>query len=154
MGEWEAWLKAGTGDDKTNIVVIADFWERTGGLFSRDRDLSANGGFYIPWGGFDARSGTFPGHIGGVPGFRLVPSMFFGPGGTPLPGVNTPLPHSAPNAATWPFYNTPFIPNFPFGIPEGRGFINPNSYPCAPDIVGPHALLHLPQFATVYKGGG
>ncbi len=35
MGEWEAWIKAGTGDDKTEIVVIADFWERTGGLFSR-----------------------------------------------------------------------------------------------------------------------
>ena len=34
MGEWEAWIKAGTGDDKTEIVVIADFWERTGGLFS------------------------------------------------------------------------------------------------------------------------
>ena len=34
MGEWEAWIKAGTGDDKTDIVVIADFWERTGGLFS------------------------------------------------------------------------------------------------------------------------
>ena len=31
MGEWEAWLKAGTGDDKTDIVVIADFWQRTGG---------------------------------------------------------------------------------------------------------------------------
>src|SRR5439155_318376 len=29
MGEWEAWLKAGTGDDKTDIVVIADFFERT-----------------------------------------------------------------------------------------------------------------------------
>ena len=55
MGEWEAWLKAGTGDDKTNIVVIADFWERTGGLFSRDRDLSANA-FYIPFGGSDIRS--------------------------------------------------------------------------------------------------
>src|SRR5437764_4480317 len=41
MGEWEAWIKAGTGDDKTNIVVIADFWQRTGGLFSRDRDLSS-----------------------------------------------------------------------------------------------------------------
>ena len=39
MGEWEAWIKAGTGDDKTDIVVVADFWERTGGLFSRDRDL-------------------------------------------------------------------------------------------------------------------
>ena len=55
MGEWEAWIKAGTGDDKTEIVVIADFWERTGGVFSRDRDLSANA-FYIPWGGVDVRS--------------------------------------------------------------------------------------------------
>src|SRR6184192_4417626 len=67
MGEWEAWIKGGTGDDKTEIVVIADFWERTGGLFSADRDLSANA-FQIPWGGGDFRSGGFPGHIGGVPG--------------------------------------------------------------------------------------
>src|SRR5213595_2549350 len=55
MGEWEAWLKAGTGDNKTDIVVIADFWERTGGLFSRDRDLTANA-FFTPFGGFEARS--------------------------------------------------------------------------------------------------
>ena len=45
MGEWEAWLKAGTGDDKTDIVVIADFYQRTGGLFSRDRDISSNGNY-------------------------------------------------------------------------------------------------------------
>ena len=64
VGKWEAWIKAGTGDDKTDIVVIADFWERTGGLFSRDRDISANGNF-IPFGGFDVRSGNEPGHIGG-----------------------------------------------------------------------------------------
>ena len=38
MGEWEAWIKAGTGDDKTDIVVIADFWQRLDGVFSRDRD--------------------------------------------------------------------------------------------------------------------
>src|SRR5438067_1928523 len=50
MGEWEAWLKAGTGDDKTDIVVIADAWERLNGLFSRDRDISANGNF-ISFGG-------------------------------------------------------------------------------------------------------
>src|SRR5262245_4502883 len=62
MGEWEAWLKAGTGDDKTEIVVIADFWQRTGGLFSADRDLSSNA-FQIPWGGFDNRNGNFPGAI-------------------------------------------------------------------------------------------
>ena len=105
MGEWETWLKAGTGDDKTDIVVIADFWERTGGLFSRDRDISSNA-FQIPFGGFENRSGS-PGYIGGFLGFRLIPSMFFGPGGLPLPGVNTPLPHSAPNAATSPFYIFP-----------------------------------------------
>ncbi|HET6181176.1 MAG TPA: TonB-dependent receptor plug domain-containing protein, partial [Candidatus Sulfotelmatobacter sp.] len=68
MREWEAWIKAGTGDDKTDIVVIADFWERTGGLFSRDRDLSANA-FYIPFGGFDTRSFDEP---GSVQGFRLL----------------------------------------------------------------------------------
>src|SRR6266540_4337901 len=54
MGEWEAWLKAGTGDDKTDIVVIADFWQRTGGLFSRDRDISSNANF-TRFGGFDNR---------------------------------------------------------------------------------------------------
>ena len=62
MGEWEAWLKAGTGDDKTEIVVIADFWERTGGVFSADRDLSGNA-FQIPWGGFDCRSGNVLGAL-------------------------------------------------------------------------------------------
>ena len=111
MGEWEAWIKAGTGDDKTDIVVIADFYQRLNGIFSRDRDISSNGNFRR-FGGFDARSGNFPGRIGG---FRLIPSLFFGPGGLPVPGVNTPLPHSAPNQQTSPFYvrpgNVPGIQN-------------------------------------------
>ena len=76
MGEWEAWIKAGTGDDKTDIVVIADFWERTGGLFSRDRNLSANGNF-TDFGGFDSRSSNFPGAIG-TAGWRLNPGLFYG----------------------------------------------------------------------------
>ena len=137
MGEWEAWLKAGTGDDKTDIVVIADFWERTGGVFSRDRDISSNA-FQIPWGGFDTRSGTFPGNIGG-PDFRLIPKLFFGPGGLPQFGVNTPLPHSAPNAQTSPFYKDPFA-------------VNPNAYPGAPGIHNPRR--QLTQVGTDYKGGG
>src|SRR5438094_1903244 len=94
VGEWEAWIKAGTGDDKTNIVVIADFWQRTGGLFSRDRDLSANA-FYIPWGGGEDRDFVATGSVAGLGsffGFRLLPSMFFGAGGLPQFGVNTPLP--------------------------------------------------------------
>ena len=155
MGEWEAWIKAGTGDDKTEIVVIADFWERTGGLFSRDRDLSANA-FYVPWGGFENRSAYKPGSIFFQGGRRLLPSIYFGPGGTPQPGVNTPLPHSALNAATSPFYKRLYIPLLAkFGFPPGTpGTINPNAYPGAPGIIGPHAALFLPQFGTDYKGGG
>ena len=68
MGEWEAWIKAGTGDDKTEIVVVADFWQRTGGLFSRDRDLTANA-FYIPWGGFDGREFVVSGSVAGLSSF-------------------------------------------------------------------------------------
>src|SRR5207237_2742933 len=97
MGEWEAWLKAGTGDDKTDIVVIADFYQRTGGLFSRDRDISSNGNF-TRFGGFDARSGNEPGRVGS---FRLIPRLFFGSG--------SPPPHSAPNAARSPFYIRPGV---------------------------------------------
>ena len=103
MGEWEAWIKAGTGDDKTDIVVIADFWERLNGLFSRDRDISSNGNF-IRFGGNDVRSSNEPGR---VDGFRLRPGMFFGPGGLPQPGINTPLPHSSTGPATSPFYRRP-----------------------------------------------
>src|SRR5213596_494952 len=138
MGEWEAWIKAGTGDDKTDIVVIADFWERTGGIFSRDRDISSNG-FQIPFGGFDARSGNFPGRVGSR---RLLPTMFFGPGGLPIPGVNTPIPGSSTGAANNPFYINPFV-------------ANPNAYPGAPGIIGPNAIqAPFPQFGPQYKGGG
>src|SRR5438874_3552173 len=140
MGEWEAWIKAGTGDDKTDIVVIADFWERLGGVFSRDRDISSNG-FQIPFGGFDNRSGNFPGRVQSA---RLLPSLFFGPGGTPQFGVNTPLPHSAFNRATSPFYKNPYA-------------VNPNAYPGAPGIIGPNSFAGVngaPQFGTDYKGGG
>jgi iron complex outermembrane receptor protein len=139
MGEWEAWIKAGTGDDKTNIVVIADFWERTGGVFSRDRDISSNA-FQLPWGGFDTRSGTFPGNIGGFD-FRLIPKMFFGPGGLPQFGVNTPLPHSASNAQTSPFYVNPFV-------------IAPNAYPGPPGINNPRVQEPQTLGTYGYKGGG
>ena len=149
MGEWEAWIKAGTGDDKTEIVVIADFWERTGGIFSADRDISSNA-FQIPWGGFDERSGNFPGNVQFL--FRLIPKMFFGPGGTPQIGVNTPLPHSAPNAATSPFYKQP---GFPFQVLGGLPVINPNAYPGAPGIIGPNAIqAPFPQTGPKYRGGG
>jgi iron complex outermembrane receptor protein len=130
MGEWEAWLKAGTGDDKTDIVIIADFWERTGGIFSRDRDLSSNA-FQIPWGGIDERSEREPGHIGDVIGFRLIPKLFF--------SANSPPAHSAPNVATSPFYKNPFL-------------IAPNAYPGPPGI---NFVTGVPETGPIqYKGGG
>jgi outer membrane receptor protein involved in Fe transport len=135
MGEFEGWIKAGTGDDKTDIVVIADFWERTGGVFSRDRDISSNA-FFIPWGGNEVRSGNEPGR---VQGFRLLPSLFFGPGGTPVFGVNTPLLHSSTNAAHSPFYKSPYA-------------VNPNAYPGAPGIHNDR--VQFDQFGTQYRGGG
>jgi iron complex outermembrane receptor protein len=129
MGEWNAWIKAGTGDDKTDIVVVADFWERTGGVYSRDRDISSNG-FFIPFGGFDARSGNEPGRVHGR---RLLPRLFF--------SANTPKPHSAPNAETSPLYKSPYA-------------VNPNAYPGAPGINNPQAGVFVPQTGTDYKGGG
>src|SRR5262249_10980094 len=77
--------------------------------------------------------GNFPGRIGGFFGFRLIPKLFF--------SANSPPPHSAPNAATSPFYKRVFA-------------VNPNAYPGAPGIIGPNAVQHVPQFGTDYKGGG
>jgi iron complex outermembrane receptor protein len=133
MGEWEGWLKAGTGDDKTDILVIADSYNRAA-IYSSDRDLESNA-FSIPWGGADRRSSFFPGAIGGLRGFRLIPKLFF--------SANSPPPHSAPNAATSPFYVNPFV-------------IAPNAYPGPPGIIGPNAAQHRPQTLGTYgyKGGG
>jgi iron complex outermembrane recepter protein len=109
-GEYEGWLKAGVGDDKTDIVIIADFYDRAD-IFSRDRDISSNANA-IAWGGFDNRSSNEPGHIGGYYGFRLRPRLFF--------SAKSPPPHSAPNVATSPYYISPFNPAFN----DGKGFLN------------------------------
>ena len=80
MGEWEAWLKAGTGDDKTEIVVIADFWERTGGLFSVTGTFPVTP-FKYPGEDSMVAAGICPAALEQFLGFRLIPKMFFGPGG-------------------------------------------------------------------------
>src|SRR5256714_8254401 len=128
--ELEGWLKAGVGGDKTDILVIADFYDRAA-MYARDRQLTSNT-FSVPWGGVDKRLAYSPGHIGR---FRLIPKLFF--------SANSPPPHSAPNVSTSPFYKNPFV-------------IAPNAYPGPPGIIGPHAAKHLPQTLGTYghKGGG
>jgi len=85
--EREGHLLAGVGDDKTDIVVFAEFYDRAA-IFSRDRDISSNANL-DSFGGADTRSGNFAGRVG-----RFVLR----------PGLTTPTPHSAPNAATSPEY--------------------------------------------------
>src|SRR5205814_1691805 len=85
--EVEAWMIAGTGDDKTDILIIADAYDR-GAIFSRDRNLTANGNA-IPFGGGDARSSNKPGQVNTNTGNFLLD-----------PNIAAPTPHSAPNAQT------------------------------------------------------
>src|SRR6184192_4003639 len=104
--ELETWMIAGTGDDKTDIVIIADAYDRAA-IYGRDRNITSNAN-QLAWGGFDHRSGDFPGVIGpfGKPaaplGFRLIPKLFF--------SGNSPPPHSATNVSTSPYYtnNVPY----------------------------------------------
>ena len=98
--ELETWLIAGTGDDKTDIVIIADAYDRAA-IYGRDRNITSNAN-QDAWGGFDNRSSDFPGFIGQLGnlaaplGFRLIPKLFF--------SGNSPRPHSAPNVSTSPYY--------------------------------------------------
>src|SRR5881394_4026467 len=97
---------AGTGDEKTDIVIIADDYDRAA-IYGRDRNVTSNAN-QLAWGGFDLRSSDFPGVIGpfGKPaaplGFRLIPKLFF--------SGNSPPPHSATNVSTSPYYtnNVPY----------------------------------------------
>ncbi len=74
--------------------------------------------------------------------FRLIPKMFFGPGGTPQIGVNTPLPHSAPNAATSPFYKQP---GFPFQALGGHRSLIPMRIQAPRVSSGPMQSKPFPQ---------
>ena len=99
-GEERGYLLAGTGDDKTDIVVYAEFYNRAA-IYSRDADISSNADF-TRFGGEDGRSGEFAGRVG--------PS---GPGNSFVyqPDLNggalTPTPHAFPNVASDPQYVSP-----------------------------------------------
>src|SRR5438094_4135537 len=98
--ELETWVIAGTGDDKTDIVIIADAYDRAA-IYGRDRNITSNAN-QLALGGFDNRSVDFPGVIGPFDpatttlGFRLIPKLFF-------IGISPPT-HTAPNVATAPDY--------------------------------------------------
>jgi iron complex outermembrane receptor protein len=91
MGEERAYLLAGTGDNKTDIVVYAEFYNRAA-IYSRDANISHDGDF-IDFGGRDTRATQFAGHVGR---FVYEPRL--------NEGALTPTPHAFPNVRTDPQY--------------------------------------------------
>src|SRR5437868_10225889 len=86
-GEETAYLLAGTGDDKTNIVVYAGIYNAAA-LYSRDVAVSHDPD-KSEWGGFDLRSGNFA---------RRVTTRVFEP--FLAGGALTPTPHATANQQT------------------------------------------------------
>jgi iron complex outermembrane receptor protein len=91
MGQEIAYLLAGTGDDKTNIVVYAGYFNQAG-IFGRDLEITSDAD-YKDWGGIDLRTLFFAGHVGG---FLYQPDL--------NGGAKTPTPHAYPNVASDPEY--------------------------------------------------
>jgi iron complex outermembrane recepter protein len=110
-GERTGYLLAGTGDDKTNIVVYAGVYDAAA-IFSRDVAISADpdhGGIQVQ---SDGRSGNFAGRVGS--------RIFLGPRGVTPPfqlPLLTPTPHSSANQFDNTQYTTRFA--FPAQIPPG-----------------------------------
>src|SRR5438876_8344877 len=84
-------LLAGSGDDKTNIVVYAGIYNASA-IYSRDAEISHDPDKNL-YGGFDGRSGNMPGRVTGrqfkgtaVPGFKIV--------------LRSPTPHASANQFT------------------------------------------------------
>lgn len=119
--EIDDYLLAGTGDDKTDLVVYAEYYDR-GAIYSRDRFISSEAN-YTRFGGSDGRSGTYAGRIGNR---QLAPGL-----SAPL---NTPGTHPyAPNAAG--FAAAGYLPrstaNFPFSAIGFNFAAFTPSYPAA-----------------------
>jgi iron complex outermembrane recepter protein len=91
MGQEVGYLLAGTGDDKTNIVVYAGAFNQAG-IFGRDLNITHDAD-YTHWGGQDLREGFFPGRVG--------PSVYQR---TLNGGALTPTPHAYANVANDPQY--------------------------------------------------
>ena len=109
MGQETAYLLAGTGDDKTDIVVYAGLFNEAA-IYARDVNVShdADG---TKFGGIDGRSGIFAGR---VHNFVYQPSR--------NNGSETPTPHAYPNVQSDPQY----VPRK--RLPRERQLFNANDY--------------------------
>jgi len=86
-----AYVLGGVGDDKTDIVVYAEWYNRDA-IYNRDRDVTSNANF-TRLGGIDNRSGDFAGRVGD---FVYQPSL--------NGGARSPTRHAFPDVASDPQY--------------------------------------------------
>ena len=118
-GEERGYLLAGTGDDKTDIVVYAEAYNWAA-IYSRDADISSNADFRR-FGGGDGRSFFFAGHVGQVFDVNGQPASF-----VYQPNLNggalTPTPHAFPKVASDPQY----VPLF--SLPREQRLFNFETY--------------------------
>jgi iron complex outermembrane recepter protein len=103
-----AYVLGGVGDDKTDIVVYAEWYDRDA-IFSRDRDISSNAD-WTRFGGFDNRSEDFAGRVAD---FVYRPEL--------NSGARTPTPHAFPNVESDPQY----VPRL--SLPRGQQLFNQNA---------------------------
>jgi iron complex outermembrane recepter protein len=118
-----AYMLGGVGDDKTDIVVYAEWYDRDA-IFSRDRDLSSNANF-TRFGGpgehsgeLDARSGDFAGRVGD---FVYQPQL--------NGGALTPAPHSQLNLPPEPGPDDLIVGQYRLlaSLPRGQQLFNVNA---------------------------
>src|SRR5262249_6040997 len=113
-GEETAYLLAGTGDDKTNIVVFAGIYNAAA-IYSRDVNVShdADKNFF---GGADGRSGNLPGRVTNrrFKGIAAIGSEAH----NAVDGLKFPTPHAAANQ----FRDTQYTSTS--GVGSERAFFN------------------------------
>jgi outer membrane receptor protein involved in Fe transport len=131
QGEELAYLLAGAGDDKSDIVVYAQVYNRAA-IFARDRDISSNADT-TRFGGFDNRSDDFAGRVGD---FVYQPSLNRGAG--------SPARHAFPDVANDPQY----VPRL--SLPRDQQLFNINALtpPWPRWIVNTSTAPSTTKFAT------
>src|SRR6266581_1567114 len=100
-----AYVLGGVGDDKTDIVVYAEWYSRDA-IYSRDRDISSNAD-QTRFGGFDERSEDFAGRVAD---FVYQPQL--------NSGARSPTPHAFLNVESDPQY----VPRL--SLPRARQLFN------------------------------
>ncbi len=91
QGEERAYILAGVGDEKIDIVIYAETYNRAA-IYARDADISHDAD-YRAFGGINERSANFAGRVGG---FIYQPRL--------NNGARSPTPHSFPNVGSDPQY--------------------------------------------------